>query len=82
MLTRTRFRDVPFEEVACCMVDNTSSREFWERVRGTEIQIDATPLSPTAVRSDSGSCNGPFWMPKDSRYPGYNCVCPHIVDID
>lgn len=76
MIVRTRFRDIPWEEIdrACVPDDEPVDRGKWDRLRGTPVAI-RTPPVPAAANF---KCNGPFYQlaaDEDSA------VCLHLVDL-
>lgn len=86
MITTTRFRDVPWEEVKLCFSDGNDddSEAWWEKQRGQPVQIVAAPVQPELVVNRC--CEGPHWIlfkrvgvtHRDSGV----CHCAHILEID
>lgn len=81
MIIETKYRDIPFEEIASCSHAAQSghagwSRERWDCWRGKPISI-ITPAADPA-RAAGFVCGGPFF-----QVAGYSeyAVCPHIAEI-
>ena len=77
MVTRTRFRDVPFEEVVDCMGgDSAYGRDFWNRHRGKPVDID-TPARTDTENFRARGCLGPFFKMTGTPYN----LCPQLAEI-
>jgi len=84
MIIRTRYRDVPWEEIRNAhKLPTDAGRRYWEKSRGLKITILSGPLNPGMVTMTSNitkervSCDGPFYLNQDN-----NCVvCPHTAEI-
>lgn len=91
MTTTTRFRDVPWEEIAAvCPVGRWDIwKQAWPFVRGTKVLIRCVPLSPEQL-ADFGSddCGGPFWQTNRAgrsatgNLQGTLACCAHLLQID
>ena len=80
MIIRTRYRDVPWEEVKNCYPPVPPGYEdFWEKCRGREIEILSGPIPISDIQSPEYGCGGPYYgVPTPS---GGFVVCPHIAEI-
>lgn len=85
-VTRTRWRDVPYEEIRTCMYrDDENTRAQWNEVRGTPILIETTLYDHTAPASKGQCrCAGPWWKAVnvicDEGTPAL--LCAHMIEID
>lgn len=74
-IVRTRYRDLPLEEVQAHFNDPWKPPEDeWNKYKGYAVRIE-TPGVPNF--GDSFKCEGPLYKIVD--YRGW--VCPHIVEI-
>lgn len=84
MIVKTRYRDIPWEEVIKCIVGpaDPATRKWWEGRRGADVAIEA-PAASNITRED-WACDGPWFDIVSERH----CLrgtpiaaCPHIAEI-
>ena len=76
MILRTRYRDVPWEEIIRCYkmpFRAHLSKSQWEQLRGKPVQVITPHESAVGFK-----CEGPFYRIANE---GGNSVCPHIAEI-
>ncbi len=77
MTIKTRYRDIPWEEMIPCVINpRTDMRGEWERRRGKPVELRVPACAGHAHPYQS--CKGPFFLVVAG---GKGCVCPHIVEI-
>lgn len=85
MIVRTKYRDIPFEQVLKCVIrcNTTGNRTAWEKkMRGAPIVIQTPQVSDevAAAQREMFVCGGPFFM--DVTNNARNAaVCVHIAEI-
>lgn len=72
-IVHTRYRDIPWEEVAKC-VEIYEGAPSWSSLRGQPFRIH-TPALPYCL---GAKCEGPFYRVDDGTN---EAVCPHIAEI-
>ncbi len=77
MIVKTRYRDIPFEEVVDGFSENERelARDKWDSMRGQPVAFK-TPADPG---EREGGCGGPYFKNTANVWPLY--VCPHIAEI-
>ena len=79
MIIKTRYRDVPAEEV---LVSHPNDRladkfpDFWKKHRGKEIEIICEPHKLEESDRDD-LCGGPWYIINGTS----DAVCPHLAEI-
>lgn len=82
MIIRTRYRDVPWEEVAPCMAPRMlDGADRWHKWRGKPMQIQTPAMNRIPEKGDS--CKGPYYLVTDcvGKDGAVLAVCPHIAEI-
>ena len=82
-IIKTRYRDVPWEEVKNCFIDRDDEgcHEYWENnIRAKDLQVISPPVDP--IRN-YGGCQGPHYEITGKTDYGFDkiTVCPHIAEI-
>lgn len=82
MIIKTRYRDLPFEQILKCLtaegvsiVDNARNRAIWESFRGGPVSIITPAIKPNG---DCIRCDGPHFR---IYQMSHSVVCPHIAEI-
>jgi hypothetical protein len=80
-IIRTRYRDVPFEEVLKCASKYhprfPDERLWWESHRARSVEIVTPAFRSGKWPRSKYACEGPFYAVAESAY----AVCPHIAEI-
>ncbi len=79
MVIKTRFRDVPVEEITCRGVNCTEA--YWNKTRGKPVMIETPAVKRAAV--DTTSCDGPFYLIYPPMFDNGSRVtaCPHAIEV-
>lgn len=82
-IIQTRYRDIPYEDIASCGKNNpATARDTWEsRLRGKPVWAIAPPYSVSKEELTAHprvSCGGPWYAV--SNDPAL-MVCPHAAEI-
>lgn len=84
MVIKTRYRDIPWEEVCICFnEDDGVTVAKWSHMRGAALTVCIPALNEEDYEIN-GNCEGPFFNVEPKRLLGDGfryCVCPHIAEI-
>ena len=78
MIIRTRYRDVPFEEIQKIFGPDII-RSNWERLRGTEVEIITPGHEVSPINEFTCGCKWIYSKAHPTRKNG--AVCPCVAEI-